>query len=47
MQQMLNQYGFTDGNGEQLAEDGVIGPKSMQAIEKMKTYQRHLTTPDP
>lgn len=47
LQQILNRYGFTDGNGGSLAVDGVFGPKSMQAIEKMKTYQQHLTNPDP
>ncbi len=44
---MLNRYGFTDDNGELLAVDGVFGPKSIQAIEKMKTYQQHLTNPNP
>jgi peptidoglycan hydrolase-like protein with peptidoglycan-binding domain len=47
MQQMLNRYGFTDDNGKSLTVDGVFGPKSMQAIEKMKTYQQHLANPDP
>lgn len=47
LQQMLNQYGFTDDNGELLAVDGEIGPKTQQALVKMNTYQQHLANPDP
>ncbi len=46
LQRMLNQYGFTDENGNALAVDGVIGPKTQQALVKMNTYQQHLTKPD-
>lgn len=46
LQKMLNDYGFKDDNGNTLAEDGMIGPKTQQALTKMNTYQQHLTKPD-
>ena len=45
LQQMLKQYGFTDDSGNPLAIDGSLGPKSLQALQKMNTYQQHLTAP--
>ncbi len=44
MQGMLNQYGFRDDNGNALAEDGVMGPKSLQALKKMTTISSSLFT---
>lgn len=46
LQKMLNNYGFTDDNGNALAVDGVIGSKSQQALKKMNTYRQHLSKPD-
>ena len=46
LQKMLNDYGFTDVNGNALAVDGNVGPKTMQALEKMNRYQDHLSKPD-
>ena len=46
LQRMLNNYGFTDNNGNKLSVDGVIGPKTQQALAKMNTYQQHLEKPD-
>ncbi len=46
LQTMLNNYGFTDDNGNKLAVDGIAGPKTQQALAKMNTYQQHLGKPD-
>jgi peptidoglycan hydrolase-like protein with peptidoglycan-binding domain len=45
LQQLLNQYGFTDDSGSPLSVDGQIGPKSLQALQKMNTYQTQLENP--
>ena len=46
LQKILNHYGFTDNNGNALTVDGLIGPKTQQALAKMNTYQRLLNKPD-
>ena len=46
LQELLNQHGFTDSNGDALAVDGMIGPKTQQAIDKMNAYQQQHSTPD-
>ena len=46
LQRLINQYGFTDDMGNKLAEDGIIGPKSTQALKKMNDYQQDLIKPD-
>lgn len=45
LQQWLNRYGFTDAGGDNLDEDGVIGPKTNEALEKMNRYQQDMKTP--
>ena len=45
LQKMLNTFGFTDGAGNELAEDGEIGPKTFAAIEKLNRYQSESGTP--
>lgn len=34
LQHLLNVQGFTDANGNKLAEDGIVGPKTLQALAK-------------
>lgn len=45
LQELLNRYGFTDANGNKLTADGIIGPKTNEAIEKMNRYQKELESP--
>lgn len=36
MQKRLNELGYTDANGNRLEEDGVFGPKTLDAVNKYK-----------
>lgn len=40
-QRWLNRRGITDMNGQQLTEDGVIGAKTLSAIEKLKKLPKY------
>ena len=44
-QQWLNRYGFTDANGNKLEEDGIIGSRTNEALDKMNRYRTEKETP--
>ncbi len=46
LQKLMNQFGFRDDRGNALAEDGIMGPKSTQALKKTNDYQQQLVQPD-
>jgi len=45
LQRILNTFGFTDAEGNELAEDGYLGPKTMAAIKKLNRYQSEVQAP--